>query len=145
MPTTCFDVANYFFSRLDEDAGDVLSNLKLQKLVYYAQGFALALLDRPLFPEPLIAWQMGPVCPPLFRMYAIDGPRGIPAPPLVDLSIFPAEELEPLDEVWEVYGQFAAWKLRDMVLTEAPWKETAVNDVITHERLKAFFLTRLRT
>ena len=32
-----------------------------------------------------------------------------------------------------------------MVLTEAPWKETAVNDVITHERLKAFFLTQLRS
>lgn len=78
MPTTCFDVANYFFSRLDEDAGDVLSNLKLQKLVYYAQGFALALLERPLFSEPLVAWQMGPVCPPLFRTYAIDGPGGFP-------------------------------------------------------------------
>jgi uncharacterized phage-associated protein len=35
---SCYDVAQYFLSKADEDAGDLMSNLKLQKLVYYAQG-----------------------------------------------------------------------------------------------------------
>ncbi|CCD30236.1 Putative Phage-associated protein (fragment) [Candidatus Glomeribacter gigasporarum BEG34] len=38
-----FDVANYFLTLVEEEVGDALSNLKLQKLVYYAQGFHLAL------------------------------------------------------------------------------------------------------
>ncbi len=42
---SCFDVAKYFLAQADEDAGDLISNLKLQKLVYYAQGFHLALYD----------------------------------------------------------------------------------------------------
>ena len=46
---SCYDVAEYFLSKTDEEAGDVISNLKLQKLVYYAQGFSLAVNDEPLF------------------------------------------------------------------------------------------------
>ncbi len=53
---TCFDVADYFLSRCDEDSGDAISNLKLQKLVYYAQGFSLALLGEPLFQNKMEAW-----------------------------------------------------------------------------------------
>ena len=53
---SCYDVAQYFLAQMDEDAGDLISNLKLQKLVYYAQGFALALYGRPLFPERIEAW-----------------------------------------------------------------------------------------
>ena len=45
---TCFDVAEYFLAKTDEDAGDAISNLKLQKLVYYAQGCCLAMYGRPL-------------------------------------------------------------------------------------------------
>ncbi|HSX79064.1 MAG TPA: type II toxin-antitoxin system antitoxin SocA domain-containing protein, partial [Candidatus Saccharimonadia bacterium] len=59
----CYDVAQYFLAKADEDAGDLMSNLKLQKLVYYAQGFALALLDKPLFPQCIEAWIHGPVVP----------------------------------------------------------------------------------
>lgn len=58
---TCFDVADYFLTQSnetqsnDENSGDFLSNLKLQKLVYYAQGFFLALLNWPLFNEEIEA------------------------------------------------------------------------------------------
>ena len=60
---SCYDVAQYFLAKADEDAGDLMSNLKLQKLVYYAQGFALVLLEKPLFPERIEAWIHGPVVP----------------------------------------------------------------------------------
>jgi uncharacterized phage-associated protein len=60
---SCHDVAKYFLSLTDEDAGDLISNLKLQKLVYYAQGFHLALYDELLFEETIEAWTHGPVIP----------------------------------------------------------------------------------
>ena len=64
---SCHDVAQYFLAQMDEDAGDLISNLKLQKLVYYAQGFALALHGRPLFRERVEAWTHGaPVVPELY-------------------------------------------------------------------------------
>jgi uncharacterized phage-associated protein len=47
----CFKVAEYFLSMQDGDAGNAISNMKLQKLLYYAQGFAMVILERPLFED----------------------------------------------------------------------------------------------
>jgi uncharacterized phage-associated protein len=41
----CNNVAEYLLSQVDDDTGNLISNLKLQKLVYYSQGFSLALND----------------------------------------------------------------------------------------------------
>lgn len=143
-PLTCFDVAEYLLSKSEEEAGDAVSNLHLQKLVYYAQGFSLALNNRPLFNEPICAWQQGPVCVPLFEQYREHGSSGIPVPEHVDLSKFSKEDLALLDEVHEVYGQFAAWKLRDMVMHEDPWRDTEIREIIPWESMARFFKTRLR-
>ena len=47
------DVADFFLHPLVEEDGELMTNLKLQKLLYYAQGYALAILDRPMFPETI--------------------------------------------------------------------------------------------
>ena len=140
---TCFDVAEYFLSKTDEEAGDVISNLKLQKLVYYAQGFTLAVTGKPLFDEQIEAWQHGPVVPDLYHRYKDHGAFGIPAPTNVDFSKFPAEIKEILDEVYDVYGQFSAWKLRNMTHEEAPWKNTEIGDVISLDLMHKYFKTQI--
>lgn len=139
----CRAVADYFLSLADEDAGDLISNLKLQKLVYYAQGFHLALFDKPLFPEPIEAWTHGPVVPDLYHAYKDHGSGSIPSPEEIDFDLYTEEEQELLDEVYAVYGQFSAWKLRNMTHEEAPWKSCAPKQTISHQSLKAFFKTQL--
>ena len=47
-----FSIAN-FFIELANNTGSFVSNLKLQKLVYYSQAWHLALHDKPLFEEDL--------------------------------------------------------------------------------------------
>ncbi len=143
MTLTCYDVADYFLSKIDEEAGDAISNLKLQKLVYYAQGFSLALLHRPLFDAPIIAWQHGPVVVELYHKYKSYGSNGIPAPKDIDFSKFSTEEKNLLDNVYDVYGQFSAWKLRNMTHEESPWKMTPINEAISHDALLNFFNTRI--
>lgn len=140
---TCFDVADYFLSKTDEEAGDVISNLKLQKLVYYAQGFTLAVTGKPLFNEPIEAWQHGPVVPDLYHKYKDHGAYGIPAPTNVDFSKFSSEIKEILDEVYDVYGQFSAWKLRNMTHEEAPWKNTEKGGVISLSSMSEYFKTQI--
>ena len=140
---TCFDVAEYLLFKIDEEAGDTISNLKLQKLVYYAQGCSLAINHEPLFDENLTAWQHGPVCIPLYYKYKEYGAGAIPVPEELDLDKFSKEDQELLDEVYEIYGQFSAWKLRNMTHEEAPWKETPINGVISHEVMERFFKGRL--
>src|SRR5260364_15608 len=113
-----FDVANYFLTLVEEEVGDALSNLKLQKLVYYAQGFHLALFSRPLFENAIEAWTHGPVIPGLYHAYKQYGAGALPRPVDFDLDIFDRETCELLDEVYQVYGQYSAWMLRDITHQE---------------------------
>jgi uncharacterized phage-associated protein len=48
--TSCFKVADYFIW-LAKETGSFISNLKLQKLVYYAQAWYLGINGIPLFEE----------------------------------------------------------------------------------------------
>ena len=142
---TCFDIARYFLAHVNEDYGDNISNLKLQKLVYYAQGFHLALYDKALFNEPIEAWTHGPVVPALYRKYKDFGAGAIPIPRDMDFSIYDEQTKELLNDIFEVFGQFSAWKLRNMTHTEPPWKDasTCANEIISHESMKEYFKTRL--
>ncbi len=141
---SCDDAAKYFLAQVSEDAGDLISNLKLQKLLYYTQGFHLALYDEPLFPEAIEAWTHGPVVPDLYRHYKKYGADAIPCPEDIDFSIYDEETKSLLDEVYSVFGQFAAWKLRSMTQEEYPWKLEAQNSgTITHQSLQEYFKTQL--
>lgn len=141
---TCHDVAKYFLSLADSEAGDLISNLKLQKLIYYAQGFHLAIFDEPLFDERIEAWTHGPVVPDLYHAYKGYGSDAIPCPDEIDLDKYSIAHRELLDEVYKVFGQFSAWKLRNMTHEESPWVNAApYQGVISHEDMKEYFKTQI--
>ena len=120
---TAEDIAKYFLVLSDPKIGELISNLKLQKLCYYAQGFNLALRDKRLFPEPIEAWTHGPVIRSLYQKYKKHGEGVIPPPTNCDISIYDQKSQELLNEVYSVYGQYSAWKLRNMTHEEPPWIE----------------------
>ena len=138
------DVAEYFLAQLSEDCGDTISNMKLQKLVYYAQGFSLAALGKPIFSERIKVWAHGPVVPSVWVTYTKHGAGAIPAPDGVSFGKFTQEQRSLLDEVYRVYGQFSAWKLRNLTHAEPPWRDAPKNGVITHKALREYFKTQLR-
>lgn len=137
------NVAEYFLSLSSPDLGDYISNLKLQKLLYYAQGYHLALYDSPLFPEEILAWEHGPVVQTLYYEYRSNGSAAIEPPCEVNTENFNKDQLDLIEEVYEVMGQFSAWKLRNMTHAESPWIDTPRNSVITHERLQEYFSTQV--
>jgi uncharacterized phage-associated protein len=145
MPVSAAVVANYFLAKRDPNAGDHISNLKLQKLLYYAQGFHLAITGEPLFSDPIEAWRHGPVVPKVYHACKQYGENNLPEVPASPSSMLSLEQRRILDEVYEVYGQFSAWKLRDMTHDEAPWKDADARGepIISHEALRDFFLTRI--
>lgn len=139
------DIANYFIWRAntDEEFGDNISNLKLQKLIYYAQGFSLAWHQRPLFNEPIEAWAHGPVVHPLYQQYRQYGAGAIPTPEGFNPEIIDPETRDLLEEVYSVYGQYSAWGLRNLTHEEPPWKDTPQSEVIPLEKMATFFATQL--
>jgi uncharacterized phage-associated protein len=144
---TCFEAAHYFLKRQIPEAGDLMSNLKLQKLVYYAQGFYLAIMDSPLFNEKIEAWEHGPVCVPLYHRYKEFGSDAIDIPYDVDAyGIFDKKTHEILDMVHKYYGQFSAWKLRNLTHEDIPWINAyrqGSGTEITHKDMGGYFKMQL--
>lgn len=133
------DVADYFLANVDVDSGDSLSNPKLQKLVYYAQGLHLGMRGIPLFGEPIEAWDHGPVVPGLYQDFKHRGNEGIAPPERFSAEAYLPEVREILDAILSVYGQFSAWRLRDLTHEEPPWRDTPRNASIAHSILRDFF------
>ena len=140
----CHEVAAYILAKQDLESGDLISNLKLQKLAYYAQGFCLAMHGRPLFPEAIEAWKHGPVVKALYNAYSSYNSAALPRPDGMDLSVFSDEDRDLMDEVYDVYGQFSAWKLRNMTHDETPWKNASMGQEISHVSLAEYFKTQLQ-
>ncbi len=138
------EVARWFLSRNNqnvlEDGGELISNLKLQKLLYYAQGTYLAITDTKLFNDPIVAWQHGPVVQNVYNEYRVNGSNGIENFEPIDLNNFDEETNEILEAVYQNFGQYSAWKLREKTHNETPWKETKRNDEIKTESIKEYFL-----
>lgn len=119
---TAGDVAKYALASVDAEENDI-SNLKLQKLCYYAQGLVSAMRGKRLFWERVVAWDHGPVIQELYHTYKQYGSQPIPVVDDFDFGIFDAADRRALDDVLGHYGQFSAWRLRNMTHDEKPWAE----------------------
>jgi uncharacterized phage-associated protein len=118
------NVARYFIIRAYEDGIEAeMTNMKVQKLLYYAQSLHLALYNEPLFAEEIQAWRYGPVCPPAYNFYSEFEAKQLPIPDKESLLQLPREKKELLEEIWEYFGGYHAYKLSDMTHLEFPWKK----------------------
>lgn len=120
----CLDAANYFIMRAYEDGLEAeMTNMKVQKLLYYSQSLHLALYDEPLFSEEIQAWRYGPVCPPAYQLYCEFEAKQLPIPRKESLSRLPSAQKKLLEEVWGCFGSYQAYRLSDMTHGEFPWRK----------------------
>ena len=146
MAYNVMDIANELLKRAaDNGGGDLLTNLKLQKMLYYEQGFHLAYFNEPLFNEPIEAWQYGPVVPVVYEHYKTYGRNGI-EPEESDFAFASPKEKALFDEVFRVYGAYSAVGLMNMTHSEMPWSSTptGVGNEIAQDKLKTYFKKRLK-
>jgi uncharacterized phage-associated protein len=139
-------VANEFLERAHA-AKRKLTPMQLQKLVYIAHGWNLAIRDEPLTNEAVEAWQWGPVYPSLYdalkrygsgpiddqihrNNWALDDK--IRGPVIVDF--FTGDEEAVLNKVWEQYGDLQAFQLSALTHDkDTPWSECY--DGTRHKRI----------
>lgn len=114
-PVTSLDVARYILRTVGP-----MTTMKLQKLVYYAQAWSLAWDDRPLFHDPIEAWEHGPVVRSLFDRHR--GQRWISD---LDPGSDPALDAlsrETIEGVLERYGALSPEVLSELTHAEDPWR-----------------------
>lgn len=142
---TANDVAKFFTTIVDKT-----SNMKANKLTYYAQAWALIRLGRPLFNEEIEAWKHGPIIPSVYRAYKQYGDEAIPAPEDTEfLNKFSDEESQLLLDVAREYGCLSTWKLRtDSHGKDEPWQEVydpaVKHTVISKELIQKYFESKER-
>lgn len=145
MGYTALDIAKWFINATDRESGDAITHLKVQKLLYYAQGWALAYFGQPLFDEDLEAWAHGPVAPSVYRHFRDAKFQALPEQPITRRVAGDVEAL--LESVNEMYGIYSAKRLERMTHAEAPWRiargglspEARCSTVIAKENIKAHF------
>jgi uncharacterized phage-associated protein len=116
---TANDVANYLLTAAS-DLDKPLSNLKLQKMLYYAQGWHLAVKGSTLFPDSIEAWIHGPVVPSVYRAYKSHGfgPLHVDVKP----PRLAKDTREFLETLFHHYVKFDAYELELATHREEPWK-----------------------
>ncbi|MEY3402799.1 MAG: hypothetical protein RLZZ86_2415 [Cyanobacteriota bacterium] len=141
----CLNVASYFIVRAYEDGMEAeMTNMKVQKLLYYSQSLHLAMYNEPLFAEEIQAWRYGPVCPPAYRFYSEFEANQLPIPSQELLLQIPDDQKKLLEEVWENFGGYHAYLLSDMTHLEFPWKKARKGLLPHASSTKAILLEDLK-
>lgn len=116
-----YDVAKFFIDFAAKN-GEEITNLKLNKMIYFAQARSLATTCSPMFSDTVEAWDYGPVVPSIYREYAQYKRGPIPNPVEVNYDAFTDDEIDILTDVAGYYGQFEIWALVDLThLPGSPW------------------------
>ncbi len=106
-----------------EVEADPLTDLRLQKLLYYAQAWSLVVRGSELFPEELVAWRHGPVVVEVYKgLPQGQGASVIPADEYTEQPDLLDEEKEFVGRVWDSYKEHSAIRLARMTHDETPWK-----------------------
>lgn len=117
--------------KVAQDRGQTISNMKLQKLLYFAHGFWLASTGAPLIGEVPEAWQYGPVYPSVYHEFKECGGDAINrlateisfATGLIEPVPFPDDQVMGyLASVYNSYGSQSAIQLSRLShLPGSPW------------------------
>ncbi|MEB0262553.1 MULTISPECIES: type II toxin-antitoxin system antitoxin SocA domain-containing protein [unclassified Mucilaginibacter] len=148
MTYSANSISDFFISQAIA-AGETISPVKLQKLVYYSQAWNFTIFDRVLFDERIEAWTHGPVVKSVyerfkeFPMYSAIDTYSLE---LSDVN-FDDESFAILSDVNSIYGEHSGKYLEDLTHNEDPWLNArigvpsylACNNEITLKSMKEYY------
>ena len=131
MAYKAVDVARYMIDRAEQKKTP-LSNLKLQKILYFVWKEYYAQKEEHLFEDYFFAWQFGPVVPDVYYDYFMFGASPIVAGLLEDFddSIIEEKDKALIDEVLDKYAKESVFKLVNIThKAGAAWDRTYRNGI----------------
>jgi uncharacterized phage-associated protein len=139
------DIAKFFIlkaseKQIDEGLSEGITNLKLQKILYFAQAAHVALYDKKIFKDKVVAWKFGPIVEQVYYEYKIHKNNPLPTP--TDVLNISDEDREFLDGIWGLFEKYSASELVSITHSHAPWKdayEKGQNTEIPVEQLRNYY------
>lgn len=160
---TALDVSRLVIAWLHSN-GEEVSNLRLQKLLYYIQGWHLAYFEGdPMFEDVPEAWIRGPVYPKVYHEYKQHGWNDIKIPSepsddddaisklATEIGVSP-DQYKLVESVLSKYQSLTPTQLEMLTHQEDPWLKSreglsplqGSNRDIPHEVISEFFSEKLR-
>lgn len=153
------DIAQYVIN-YSIDNNHPVSNLKLQKLLYYIQAAFLIKKGEPCFEEDIEHWRHGPVVRNVYSEYKIymddvindkqtsyfdvylnSNMKYVVKEVKYDENNFDDEDKTLTSKVIDSYKDILPWELVDKTHHEDPWLSTDTNEKITNESILRYFST----
>lgn len=114
---SAYEVASYICNRYRRENGKRIDEMKLHKLLYFAQRESLVQNDKPLFWEDFEAWKYGPVLKEIREHYRDDS---------FDCHYYNNELNTIMDKVFEEYSHILSWSLSMISHGEISWKKARI-------------------
>lgn len=108
------DVAQYIFEEYKRQTAEIIDEMKLHKLLYFAQRESFAITNEPLFEGEFEGWKYGPVCKEIRKSITPDGV-------LDSLGEVSDECKYIINNIIQEYGALASWKLSEISHKEQSW------------------------
>jgi uncharacterized phage-associated protein len=136
------DVARYIICYCKKQ-GYSISNLKLQKILYFVQANFLVTNGIPCFSEAIEAWDFGPVVPEVYHAFKIFGSADIPGVICrgAETAIRRADR-QIINEMVDECAEYSASSLVQITHNQDPWKNAyrkGYNNIISNSSIQSYF------
>ncbi len=138
---SALDIAKYIID-YSYDRNNSVSNLRLQKILYFVQAEFLVATGHPCFEETIQAWEYGPVVPEVYREYKIFGSSSIFSEGRGDKFYFIRNaDKEMIEDVVQTCEGYSTVELVDLTHKQDPWLNVHTKPCkdITNDSIKKFF------
>ncbi|MGL6168774.1 MAG: Panacea domain-containing protein [Fusobacteriaceae bacterium] len=148
---TVLDICRFIVNYSNKNSYGV-SNLKLQKLLYFVQAKFLLETDKPCFEEKIEAWDYGPVVPEAYHEFKEYGGMNIPtihrykssiqkSEIEFDEKIIISESRDKIISVLDFFENYTAGNLIDITHKQDPWKNAYISTfkIIENDSIKRYF------
>jgi len=115
------DIARYVIFH-ENQAGRIISNLRLQKLLYFIQAQFLVAHHEPCFSDRIEAWDFGPVVPNVYHEYKIFGSSNIPASQNNNSNTICKNDCTLIDNILQQASRYSTSQLVSITHNQKPWK-----------------------
>ncbi len=131
-------LSNYIISLFEEQKA-LVTNLKLQKVLYYIQGYSYRNFGKAAFSDEIYNWQYGPVVPAVYYEYNDNGAAPLKSQRFFDDCAISDCEKKLIASIVEKCVTIPTSKLVSMTHSENPWKNSGSGNIISKNSIEIYF------
>lgn len=121
MMYNALDIAAYIVEH-ENTCGRVVSNLRLQKQLYFVQASFYQRYGEPCFKDQIEAWDFGPVVPTVYKVYKYFGSFHIPYAAKSSSMIIQERDQAYIGSLLDSLSKFSTSTLVDISHAQKPWQ-----------------------